>query len=624
MIRFKPTKIICSLALASALLFLPRSVGAKVTALISKGSDDTYYQYDYDLLLDSYVSILLGDTSPVFDDYKKRPVSLMFDDVNGYIDYDAILDEYMDALLAGKSFDLNAYTSGPKAEIVFVTKVNEVTVEDGKIVYTEKLIADPVEVAMDEVNSAQDAFGLRSVLEKRSNILGLDMEEYNQLFDYGKTKAVAGVLENRGDGFADPESLLAVFEQEVQKVLDELDQGLDVLNSAADLEEFTQLLLDGGEDLGLELHAYEMILSTRRAPVMAELYEAVPFQSVSQLIEAYNSAVGTALRSYVVVAFTNYDYTLLSMVDKQMKVNPQWWDGKWTSAPRAEVEKYVNPKTFLMDGLVDGVSEIIIAATVRVREEPTTESAQVDGSLTAKKGEIYSVEDVVEVTEGTSISSLGYWFKITVGEKTGWVSGNFADWVADDYSSTMFQFLALSGESGVTVSDLGSALNGKGILHGMENVFFQAARDNNVNEAFLVALALHETGNGTSQLANGVLYTPEDSSLEPRVVYNMFGIGARDSSPLLLGSKYAYEHGWFTPELAIIGGAQFHSGSYINNTKYYQNTLYKMRWNPGSPATHQYATDIGWASKQTYYIRQLYEKINIYNLRFNVPRYMSE
>lgn len=617
---------VCSLAvIVTVLIVFPRTASAKVVSLVTEDKEGLFYEYDYDSLLESYALYLLGAPAAMYDDYLRRSLSVLLDDNNGYVDYDAALEEYAIALLEKKSFDLNAYTSGPKAEIVFISMVNEVTVEDGKIVYTEKFIADPVEVAMDEVNSAQDVSSLRSVLEKRSNILGLNLVEYNALFDYGKTKAVAGVLENRGGGFADPESLKIVFEQEVQKVLDELDQALDILNSAVDIEEFTQLLLDGGEELGLELHAYEKILSTRRAPVMAELYEAVPFQSVSQLIEAYNSAVGDALRSYVIVAFTNYDYTLTYMVDKQMAVNPQWWDGRWTSAPREEVEKFVDPHRFLLADLVDGVSEIIISAsTLRVREEPTTESAQVDGSLTVKKGEIYSVEDVVEVTEGTSVSSLGYWFKITVGEKTGWVSGNFADWVADDYSSAMFQFLTLSGESGVTVSDLGSALNGKGILHGLENVFFQAARDNNINEAFLVALALHETGNGTSQLAKGWLYTPEDTSLEPRVVYNMFGIGARDSNPLRLGSKYAYENGWFTPELAIIGGAQFHSGNYINNTSYYQNTLYKMRWNPGNPATHQYATDIGWASKQVRYIRDLYEEINIYNLRFNVPRYTWE
>jgi len=188
----------------------------------------------------------------------------------------------------------------------------------------------------------------------------------------------------------------------------------------------------------------------------------------------------------------------------------------------------------------------------------------------------------------------------------------------------MLQFLALSGKSGVTVSDLALILNGKGILSGTEAVFYQASRSNNINEIFLTSLALHESGRGTSQLANGVLFTPTDSTLPPRVVYNMYGIGAVDSNPILKGAEYAYNHGWFSPEEAIIGGAYFVSRYYVNNSNYFQDTLYKMRWNPGAPGKHQYATDIGWASKQTNFIRQFYAQVNIYNLRFDIPMYQSE
>src|SRR5699024_11256103 len=58
--------------------------------------------------------------------------------------------------------------------------------------------------------------------------------------------------------------------------------------------------------------------------------------------------------------------------------------------------------------------------------------------------------------------------------------------------------------------------------------------------------------------------------------------------------------GWFTPQDAIVGGAEFIGEKYISVG---QDTLYKMRWNPANPATHQYATDAGWAVKQTGNIR---------------------
>lgn len=104
----------------------------------------------------------------------------------------------------------------------------------------------------------------------------------------------------------------------------------------------------------------------------------------------------------------------------------------------------------------------------------------------------------------------------------------------------------------------------------------------------------------------------------------MYGIGAVDSNPIYKGAEYAYNHGWFSPEEAIIGGAYFASRYYVHNSNYYQNTLYKMRWNPVKPGSHQYATDIGWASKQNNYIRQLYALVKMYNLKFDIPMYAPE
>lgn len=177
-----------------------------------------------------------------------------------------------------------------------------------------------------------------------------------------------------------------------------------------------------------------------------------------------------------------------------------------------------------------------------------------------------------------------------------------------------YQFLDLGVQNDVDASALDAYLNGKGILSGTGGVFKKAAETYNLSEVYLVIHSCLETGVGTSQLAKGVEYNGT-------VVYNMFGIGAVDSDPVGGGARYAYEHGWTSPEAAIEGGAAWISENYINNAKYRQNTLYKMRWNPEGPATHQYATDVEWASKQAKNMAAMFEAFPSASYRYEVPVY---
>ena len=151
--------------------------------------------------------------------------------------------------------------------------------------------------------------------------------------------------------------------------------------------------------------------------------------------------------------------------------------------------------------------------------------------------------------------------------------------------------------------------------HGSE--FKKAADDNNVSEVYLVIHSCLETGNGSSDLANGVEYNGT-------TVYNLFGIGAVDESPIDAGEEYAYTQGWTSVEKAIEGGAKWISENYINNSKYGQNTLYKMRWNPENPAEHQYATDIAWASKQAKSMSSMFEAFPTAKYKFEIPRYSGQ
>lgn len=189
---------------------------------------------------------------------------------------------------------------------------------------------------------------------------------------------------------------------------------------------------------------------------------------------------------------------------------------------------------------------------------------------------------------------------------------NPMNFVGDEYGK--YQFLVLSFNNEVSASDVNNLLSNKGILIGTGQEFYNAAKNSNVNLMYLVSHALLETGNGTSRLATGVVYNG-------RTVYNMFGIGAYDSDPIGGGSKYAYDHGWFSVDAAISGGANFISSNYINNGPYYQNTLYKMRWNPAKPDSNQYATDVLWAYNQVFNIKRLYDKCPNAKLYFDIPVY---
>ena len=181
-------------------------------------------------------------------------------------------------------------------------------------------------------------------------------------------------------------------------------------------------------------------------------------------------------------------------------------------------------------------------------------------------------------------------------------------------SYNKYQFLDLGEQNGISAETLDAYLKGKGVLSGKGDVFKAAAEENNISEVYLVIHACLESGSGMSTLANGV-------DFDGTVVYNLFGIGAVDSDPIYGGASYAYSEGWTTVEDAIWGGAKWISENYINNRNYRQNTLYKMRWNPESPANHQYATDIEWPSKQAEDMAAMFEAFPSASYRYEIPVY---
>lgn len=309
---------------------------------------------------------------------------------------------------------------------------------------------------------------------------------------------------------------------------------------------------------------------------------------------------------------TKYDLTLDEVLNLQMNKKPQTSsNGRWIDASRKEVEKYVNPLHFIPSDIADITTSLVTLEIkidkLNVRSGPSTNNKIV---ASVAKGQKYTIIDY----------SSG-WFRISGRNIDGWIY-NSSNYVKRD--NNLMQFLILSGSSGISSRDLNTELLGHGILSGRGDAFRKASIEANINEIYLIAHAILETGRGSSELANGIVVSEVDGKkVTPRKVYNMYGIGAFDSNPEKYGSERAYKEGWFTPDAAIIGGAKWISVGYINNPLNKQDTLYKMRWNPDNPGFHQYATDIGWAYKQMNNLNHIILLSQKYDLvmNFDLPLY---
>ncbi|MDQ0215301.1 beta-N-acetylglucosaminidase [Oikeobacillus pervagus] len=303
---------------------------------------------------------------------------------------------------------------------------------------------------------------------------------------------------------------------------------------------------------------------------------------------------------------TIYPISLNEIINIQMTKSPQ-------------TDLYRNGKSFVhknfvkLAGTTFPTTGIVTTNGLNVREG-AGETYWIIGKLNtnARVSVIGRTGDWLEIKYGT-------WRNAKMDDLTRFINPtNFAK-----NSSEYFQFLLLSKSAGISLEDLNNKiLVNKGILSGKGQAFIDASRKYKINEIYLISHSLLETGNGNSSLSKGMLVSSIDGkSVEPKIVYNMYGIGAYDRCPEQCGSETAYKNGWFTPEAAIIGGAQYIANSYINHDTYKQNTLYKMRWNPENPGTHQYATDIGWAVKQVNNIKKLYDLIDRYTQYYDVPSY---
>lgn len=311
------------------------------------------------------------------------------------------------------------------------------------------------------------------------------------------------------------------------------------------------------------------------------------------------TGTGTIVKSYI-----NYNLTLNEMLNIQMEVRPQT-DKKYQSFLREDaliLNRDSNPTM----GTVQGNNW-------NIRGGAGT-SFWIIGKV--NNGDNLQILSSVEGPDGYTWYEVNYnktWVNASPEDVHYYINpNNFMDNTVES-----FQFVKLSQTTNLDEAEVNERiLFGKGILQGQANSFIHAGALYGINEIYLISHALLETGNGASILARGV-------EVNGKTVYNMYGIGAFDNNAIAAGAEFAYNAGWFTPEAAIIGGAQFIAERYINRG---QDTLYKMRWNPASAenfgyAAHQYATDIGWAAKQVKQIYNLYSLLDSYTITLEIPKY---
>ncbi|HGH0782421.1 TPA: glucosaminidase domain-containing protein [Staphylococcus pseudintermedius] len=251
--------------------------------------------------------------------------------------------------------------------------------------------------------------------------------------------------------------------------------------------------------------------------------------------------------------------------------------------------------------VVDGKNKDVVAQS---------ESKKGEKNVTSNSPKI-----TVEKSKYTFKQALDKQMRVNPKSNTsgGWYSANRAQtsnamnptkiW---NNTTQRYQMLDLGKYQGVPVSKLNQLLDGKGKLHNQGKAFADACKKYKVNEIYLIAHALLETGNGKSNFASGTYG-----------VYNFFGIGAFDSNPNN-AIDFARNNGWTTPAKAIVGGAKFVRQGYISKG---QNTLYRMRWNPKAPATHQYATDINWCTHQATIMASYYKKIKLSGIYYIQDKY---
>ena len=171
----------------------------------------------------------------------------------------------------------------------------------------------------------------------------------------------------------------------------------------------------------------------------------------------------------------------------------------------------------------------------------------------------------------------------------------------------VFQFMELTYQE-CTVENIKTMVTGTFLDdESYINAIIEAGQKHNVSPYYIVALAMQEQGKSGSSTISGTYAGYEG-------YYNIFNINAsgNNSATIIQNAlSYAQEKGWNTMELAIDGGVEKISTSYIARG---QDTLYLQKFDvdnsDGNLYWHQYQQNILAAQNEGVTIRKTFEEIN--------------
>ena len=247
----------------------------------------------------------------------------------------------------------------------------------------------------------------------------------------------------------------------------------------------------------------------------------------------------------------------------------------WTES----MEGWVKKSQVQRKGIMEELSKDLVIITnkqVNFRQGPSSAELLI-GQV--GEGEVYPV-----------LERQDDWVKIRKNDQIGWVFKAYTQGVEGLIPEEMYQFLQLNPgvPSGIMEEEINQLfrqlLGEQEFSEEIGRAFLTAGEVTELNEVYLIALALENYSEQTAMFYEGLdVEWVRGSSVEPKRVYNFFGIEAPEQESENPFGETAYSKGWFSPEEAIVEGAQWILKNHIQGRNPWEEerdgnlqTLHKM------------------------------------------------
>ncbi len=247
----------------------------------------------------------------------------------------------------------------------------------------------------------------------------------------------------------------------------------------------------------------------------------------------------------------------------------------WTES----MEGWVKKPQVQRKGIMEELSKDLVIITnkqVNFRQGPSSAELLI-GQV--GEGEVYPV-----------LERQDDWVKIRKNDQIGWVFKAYTQGVEGLIPEEMYQFLQLNPgvPSGIMEEEINQLfrqlLGEQEFSEEIGRAFLTAGEVTELNEVYLIALALENYSERTAMFYAGLdVEWVRGSSVEPKRVYNFFGIEAPEQESENPFGETAYSKGWFSPEEAIVEGAQWILKNHIQGRNPWEEerdgnlqTLHKM------------------------------------------------